>query len=52
MTGFCPDGTGPPDCYTGPKWTPNDPMFFLHHAVRPTPPSPSLVSTINSLRSR
>ena len=33
MTGFCPGGTGPPDCYAGPKWTPNDPMFFLHHAV-------------------
>jgi len=33
MTGFCPGGTGPPDCYAGPKWTPNDPMFFLHHAM-------------------
>jgi hypothetical protein len=35
MTGFCPGGTGVPDCYAGPKWTPNDPMFFLHHAVSP-----------------
>jgi tyrosinase len=35
MTGFCPGTTGPPDCYAGPKWTPNDPMFFLHHAVSP-----------------
>ena len=34
MTGYCPNGTGPPDCYLGPKWTPNDPIFFLHHGVR------------------
>jgi hypothetical protein len=34
MTGYCPGGTGPPECYAGTKWTPNDPMFFLHHGVR------------------
>ena len=34
MTGTCPKGTTPPDCYGGPKWTPNDPVFFMHHAVR------------------
>ena len=34
MGGTCPDGAGPPDCYAGPKWPPNDPLFFLHHAVR------------------
>ena len=34
MTGFCSNGAGPPDCYAGPKWTPNDPLFFMHHAVR------------------
>jgi len=33
MGGLCPFGTGPPDCYFGTKWTPNDPMFFLHHAM-------------------
>lgn len=32
MTGTCPFGEGPPDCYLGPKWTPNDPIFFMHHA--------------------
>jgi len=32
MTGVCPGGTGPPACNAGPKWTPNDPLFFLHHA--------------------
>ena len=37
MVGFCPNGSGPPACYPGPKWTPNDPLFFLHHAVRFTP---------------
>ena len=49
MTGFCPNGTGEPDCYAGPKWTPNDPMFFLHHAVKLAPPSSSSISTVNSL---
>jgi tyrosinase len=49
MTGFCPNGTGAPDCYAGPKWTPNDPMFFLHHAVGFNPSRSSLVSAINSL---
>ena len=46
MTGFCPGGAGPPDCYAGPKWTPNDPMFFLHHAVSLTHP---LILAANSL---
>ena len=34
MTGFCSNGAVPPDCYSGTKWTPNDPVFFLHHGVR------------------
>ena len=46
MTGFCPGGTGEPECYMGPKWTPNDPMFFLHHAVSSL--APPFVSTIDS----
>jgi tyrosinase len=33
LAGFCPHNVGPPDCYAGPKWTPNDPLFFLHHAM-------------------
>ena len=49
MTGFCPGGTGPPDCYAGPKWTPNDPMFFLHHAVRSAPSLLSLMANPLSL---
>ena len=32
MTGLCPKGDTA--CVPGPKWTPNDPLFFLHHAVR------------------
>jgi len=36
MTGFCPNGTGPPACVMGPKWSPNDPLFYMHHAVRVT----------------
>ena len=34
MGGFCPDGAAPPDCFWGQRWTPNDPLFFMHHAVR------------------
>ncbi|KAF9785224.1 Di-copper centre-containing protein [Thelephora terrestris] len=33
MGGICPFGSGPPECVPGPKWSPNDPMFFLHHAM-------------------
>ncbi|KAF9780434.1 Di-copper centre-containing protein [Thelephora terrestris] len=33
MTGTCPNGAVPPACYGGPKWTPNDPVFFMHHAM-------------------
>jgi len=33
MGGLCPHTDGPPECYVGPKWTPNDPMFFLHHGM-------------------
>lgn len=33
MTGTCPNGAVPPACIGGPKWTPNDPVFFMHHAV-------------------
>ena len=36
MTGACPDGAVPPVCYPGTTWTPNDPLFFMHHAVRVT----------------
>jgi len=32
MSGTCPS-TAPADCVPGPKWTSNDPMFFLHHAM-------------------
>ena len=46
MTGLCPGGTGPPDCYAGPKWSSNDPMFFLHHAVSSL--TPSLVSAVDA----
>ena len=34
MDGLCPHDTASLDCISGPKWTPNDPLFFLHHAVR------------------
>jgi len=33
MAGNCPGGTGASGCFAGPKWTPNDPMFYLHHAM-------------------
>jgi len=33
MSGLCPFGLAPPNCYTGQKWSVNDPMFFLHHAM-------------------
>ena len=33
MTGLCNAGS-PASCVPGAKWTPNDPLFFLHHAVR------------------
>jgi len=33
MTGTCPFGLGPPDCYRGAKWTANDPLFMMHHAM-------------------
>ena len=47
MTGNCPRGTGAPDCYAGPKWTPNDPMFYLHHTVSLTPLPFSLILAVN-----
>jgi len=31
MTGHCPANSV--NCVPGPKWTPNDPLFFLHHAM-------------------
>ena len=37
MGGACPNGEVPPECYAGPKWAPNDPLFFLHHTVRGLP---------------
>ena len=46
MTGFCPGGTREPECHTGPKWTSNDPMFFLHHAMSSL--ASPFVSTIDS----
>jgi len=33
MAGNCPFGLAPPICNPGPKWSPNDPMFYLHHAT-------------------
>jgi tyrosinase len=33
MIGSCPSNTPPADCVPGPKWTPNDPLFFMHHAM-------------------
>ncbi|KAF9647450.1 Di-copper centre-containing protein [Thelephora ganbajun] len=32
-SGLCPFGLQPPACYTGMKWAPNDPMFYLHHTM-------------------
>jgi len=32
LFGQCP-GNAPPDCQEGPTWAPNDPIFFLHHAM-------------------
>jgi len=32
MAGSCPDNA-PPNCTGGPTWPPNDPVFFLHHAM-------------------
>jgi len=32
LIGACPLGSGP-NCVKGPKWTPNDPLFYLHHAM-------------------
>ena len=34
MAGTCSGGAVPPECIPGAKWPPNDPLFFLHHAVR------------------
>ena len=31
MGGLCPFGQKIPECVAGAKWTPNDPVFFLHH---------------------
>jgi len=33
MTGLCSNGAVAPACVAGPKWTPNDPLFFMHHAM-------------------
>jgi len=33
LSGFCPNGTGPPECIQGPTWSSNDPLFFMHHAM-------------------
>ncbi|KAH9994462.1 Di-copper centre-containing protein [Russula vinacea] len=32
MVGGCPEGA-PSNCTPGPSWSPNDPLFFLHHAM-------------------
>jgi len=33
MSGLCPFGLSPPNCYSGQKWSSSDPMFYLHHAM-------------------
>jgi len=33
MTGSCPQGLIPPNCYRGAKWSSNDPLFMMHHAM-------------------
>jgi tyrosinase len=33
LSGLCPFGLGQPDCYAGMTWSPNDPLFYLHHAM-------------------
>jgi len=33
MLGLCPFGLQVPECTAGMKWSPNDPMFFLHHSM-------------------
>jgi len=33
MTGYCSNGAKAPDCVAGTKWTPNDPVFFMHHGM-------------------
>jgi len=32
MFGTCPSNA-PPTCVLGPKWSPNDPLFFMHHGM-------------------
>lgn len=32
MTGSCPAAAGP-NCVEGPKWSPVDPIFFMHHTM-------------------
>lgn len=32
LLGGCPASAGP-DCIAGPKWSPNDPLFQLHHGM-------------------
>jgi tyrosinase len=32
MAGVCPSNVGP-GCVAGPKWSANDPMFFIHHTM-------------------
>jgi len=33
MSGTCPSNALPPACIIGAKWTPDDPLFFMHHAM-------------------
>jgi len=33
LVGSCPFGLASSACNGGPKWSPNDPIFFLHHAM-------------------
>ena len=46
MGGTCPNGAAPPECYAGAKWPPNDPLFFLHHAVRGPSAYPSSLAYV------
>ncbi|TFK70138.1 Di-copper centre-containing protein [Pluteus cervinus] len=32
LTGLCP-GNAPASCVPGESWSPNDPLFFMHHAM-------------------
>jgi len=33
LFGSCPQGLAPPVCVPGQKWSPNDPLFMMHHTM-------------------